>query len=365
MENLKNLLNIVKNNKNEIQSIKILVIIAINTWLLIIFWKTLLIDQAFMGNNVALTKMNTIMQPMLMYLGLDVLSPNTIKMMLISMIVITANIMVLHFQTMIMIMITAIIARYSYKSYTNYLINNENMMQIASQNQPIKQVISQKALEQAPIVINTGANSGTNWWLWGTVIVIGVIAIGGIALTIWSHNTNANNILSVNENTRNLNQITRDSILNMDEKITRTSQQMQALDAANSKIANELKEINILTKEKITNLDNGFQTFGTQIAKLESNNIENVKILSQNTLAISTEAKTFFGNVLESNTATEALIVSIAQLVDGFNIVTDHITTVEARLDSMTGTTTPRSTISLRSIIPTRVNNPTNINSNE
>lgn len=365
MENLKKLLNIVKNNKNELQIIKILVIIAINTWLLIIFWKTLLIDQAFMGNNVALTKMNTVIQPVLQILGLDVLSPNTIKMIIISMIVITANIMVLHFQTMIMIMITAIIARYSYKSYTNYLINNENMMQIGSQMPNQASQITQKVVEQAPIVINTGANSGTNWWLWGTVIVVGVIAIGGIALMVWSHNTNANNILSVNENTRNLNQITRASILNMDEKITRTSQQMQALDAANSKIANELKEINILTNEKITNLDNGFQTFGTQIAKLESNNIENVKILSQNTLAISTEAKTFFGNVLESNTATEALIVSIAQLVDGFNLVTEHITTVEARLDSMTGTTTPRSTISLRSIIPTRVNNPTNINSNE
>lgn len=362
MKNLSSILNILKNNKKEIQIIKILVIIAINTWLLIIFWKALLIDNVFMGNNIALTKMNTVIQPVLQILGLEVLSPNTIKMMIISMIVITANLMVLHFQKMIMIMITGIIARYSYKSYTNYLINSENMNQIAIQNQKIPQIITQKAVEQAPIVINTGASTGTNWWLWGTVIVVGAIAIGGIALMVWSHNTNANGIVELAENTRNLNQVTRSSVLNMNEKITRVAQQMKELDSANGKISNELKEINGLLNEKITNIEGEFQTFGTQISKLEENNIENVKILAQNTLEISTEAKEFFGNVLESNTATEALIVSIAKLVDGFNVVTERIVTVETRLDSMTGATTPRSSMAFRSIIPTKLNNPTNLN---
>lgn len=167
-------------------------------------------------------------------------------------------------------------------------------------------------MEQAPLIINTGSAGGTNWWLWGTVILVGALAVGGIVFSIWSHQTNANNILSVNENTRNLNQITRDNVLNMDEKIT--------------------------------NLETGFQTYGSQITKLESNNIENVKLLSESTLEIS----------------TEALIVSIARLVDGFNLLTERVITIESRLDTITGGT-PRPSGMFRSPVLNIKNNNDNL----
>lgn len=367
MNNIKNLFTVYKENKNTIQITKILITIVVNTWLLIIFWKILLIENVnVIGSNVALTKMQTIMQPLLMYLGLDVLSPSMIKMLIVTLIIITVNLMILNFNGMLGLIVSLGVARYGYKMYTNYLINSENM-QLNSINSNIlqtpKEIISQKVVEQAPIVINTGANSGTNWWLWGTVIVIGVLAIGGIALTIWSHNTNANNMLSVNENVKKVNTSLNDVNNNLNERITRNVSQIDYNNNYTTKMCNNVNTKIDLVNQKIVNLEEGFQTFGSQITKLEANNIENVKILSQNTLEISQEAKEFFGNVLESNTATEALIVSIAQLVDGFNIVTERLVTTETRLDSMTGAvTTPRSSMSFRSIIPTKLNNPTNFN---
>lgn len=61
MEKLKKLLSILKNNKKEIQIIKILVIIAINTWLLIIFWKILVVENVKVM-SVVLTKIQTLLE---------------------------------------------------------------------------------------------------------------------------------------------------------------------------------------------------------------------------------------------------------------------------------------------------------------
>lgn len=364
MTNLKSILHFAKENKQELQIIKIMVLIAINTWLLIIFWKTLLIENVFMINNVGLTKMQTVIQPVLQILGLEMLTPNMIKMLMITTIVITANLMVLHFQTIISIMITAIIARYGYKMYTNYLINSENMMQISSSSIPTTQ-IAQKVVDQAPIVINTGASTGTSWWVWGTVAVVGAIAIGAIIFTYWSHQTNANNMLDLNDITYEINKNTNEAIREIDVKTTRAGQYMDQLTSNVNLKINSVDTKTDLVNKKIIDLENGFQEFGIKIAKLEENNIENVKILSENTLEMSKEAKEFFGNVLESNTATEALIVSIAKLVDGFNEVTERLITTETKLESLTGATTPRSSMYRTTPtmnIPSRFNNPTNIN---
>lgn len=94
--------------------------------------------------NVALKKMQTMMQPLLMYLGLEVLTP--------SMIIITVNLMVLNFNGMMGLIVSLVLARYGYKIYTNYLINSENMMIKSNIIQTPKEIISQKVVEQAPIV---------------------------------------------------------------------------------------------------------------------------------------------------------------------------------------------------------------------
>jgi hypothetical protein len=59
---------------------------------------------------------------------MKILSPSTIKLMIVTIIVITTNLMVLNFNGMagLILMIVLGIARYVYKMYIN--INKENMM---------------------------------------------------------------------------------------------------------------------------------------------------------------------------------------------------------------------------------------------
>lgn len=362
MQLLKNVLNLLKENKNELQIIKLMVLIIINTWLLIIFWKILLIENInVIGNNVALTKMQTIAQPLLMYLGLDVLSPSMIKMLIVTTIILTSNLMILHFQGMVTMLITAILARYGYKSYTNYLINSENISMQPTIQPIITPEITSKVTEQAPIIINTGASSGINWWLWGTVIVIGVIALGAAGFAFWSHQTNATNIVETSNASLNLSRSLDAKITLIDQKATHINNQVDLLFTNHGKALDSLKNTDTLLHEKINNLEEGFQDFGTKSMKLEANNLENTKLLASQTLEISKEAKEFFGNVIESNNATEALIVTIAKIYDGFTILEENQNVISAKLESMTGTTTPRSSM-FRPIVPSRLNNPTNIN---
>lgn len=329
-----------KTYSKEINTTKLIVLVIVNTWLLIIFWKILLVENVFIGNNVGLTKLNTVIQPVLMYLGLEGLSANTIKMLIVTMIVLGVNITILHFNTVVVMVIPLGLARYMYKMYTNYLINSENMLKATLKTENI----APKLVEQAPLVINTGSASGTNWWLWGTVILVGALAVGGIVLTIWSHQTNAINIAQIGTDTRNIANTLNTKIDNVNERVTRNISQIDYNNNYTTKMCNNVDTKIDLVNEKVTNLETGFQDFGEKIVKLESNNIENVKLLSESTLEISKEAKEFFGNVIESNTATEALIVSIAKLVDGFDLLSEKLITIETRLDTITGqtVTTPR-----------------------
>jgi hypothetical protein len=65
--------------------------------------------------------MNTLLQPLLHILGLNMLSPNTIKMIIISVIVIISNLAVLYFSQMMAFLLLGLTARYSYKAYNNYI----------------------------------------------------------------------------------------------------------------------------------------------------------------------------------------------------------------------------------------------------
>lgn len=122
MNNIKNLFTLYKSYSGEIKLLKIIVLVMINMWLLFIFWKIIALDGVnIINNNIALTKMQTIMGPLLQVLGLDVLNPNTLKMIIISIIVVTSNLAVLYFSQMMAFLILGITARYSYKAYYNYI----------------------------------------------------------------------------------------------------------------------------------------------------------------------------------------------------------------------------------------------------
>lgn len=122
MSNVKYILSFLKIYSKKLQIIKIMVLIIVNIWLLFIFWKIIVLDGLnITNNNIALTKMQTILGPLLQILGLDVLSPNTLKMIIISIIVLTSNLAVLYFSQMIAFILLGITAKYSYKAYYNYI----------------------------------------------------------------------------------------------------------------------------------------------------------------------------------------------------------------------------------------------------
>jgi len=83
-----------------------------------------------------------------------------LKMIVLSFIVIFTNLSVLYFNQMASIIILSVFARYSYKSYTNYLINKENLNYLGFENKKeIVEEIPQVIIQQVPQVIE----SSTNW----------------------------------------------------------------------------------------------------------------------------------------------------------------------------------------------------------
>jgi hypothetical protein len=54
MKSINSILRFLKTNKNKILTLKFLVLIIVNTWLLIIFWKTLLINNVNLIGRLSL-----------------------------------------------------------------------------------------------------------------------------------------------------------------------------------------------------------------------------------------------------------------------------------------------------------------------
>lgn len=336
---LHTLLGLLKNNKNEILFVKVLTLIIVNTWLLIIFWKVLLINNVNMiGKNVAVTKMNTLLQPVLMYLGLDILNPSTLTMLMITGIVIMANLTILNFQGMIGVAILLGISRYGYKSYTNYLINKENMA--ITPTEIIKPV--EKAVEQAPIIINTASNTGTNWWIWGTIALVGVIAVGGIIFTIWSHNTNATNGADLARSTGEMGKSLNSRIdLSNQKSIILENQINLNLEATRKHVENINEHFNLLDK-KIDNNFTAVEALKDNYEKIIQLNNQNTLELSQKSYSLSEKAVSMMQEMSEVSSATEGVTVALARFYDIITNQNERLTIVESRMDTLSGVSTPR-----------------------
>jgi hypothetical protein len=108
--------------------------------------------------------MQTVIQPLLTTLGLDILSTDVIKMLIITIVILGANIMLLNLKSMMIIIITLGITKYGYKSYTNYLINsksNTNYFNLIN-SEVEKQNVLTKAAEQVPLINAETVSGGSN-----------------------------------------------------------------------------------------------------------------------------------------------------------------------------------------------------------
>jgi hypothetical protein len=99
-----------------------------------------------------------LLQPILSVLGIDVLSPNMLKMMVLTFIVMFTNLSILYFNQMASIIVLTVFARYSHKSYINYLKNQENLSYLGFESK--KDIIKQSEpsriiIENTPVVADS------------------------------------------------------------------------------------------------------------------------------------------------------------------------------------------------------------------
>lgn len=332
---LYSLLEWLKNNRTSINGVKLFGLLIINTWLLILFWKIFMLEGInVVGNNIALTKMQTLMQPVLMYLGLEMLSPSSIKLIIFSTIVITVNIIVLNFNKVVILSIPLGIARYGYKMHSNYLISQEN---IAVMNQKALEIVP-KVVEKAPLIVNTGQSSGTNWWLWGGIIVIGVIATVALGYSAWSHHVNSTNLASsINDNISVYN--------NMNTQINNVNERVSLL---SNLTGYQLREVNKkidLVNVKVENLSNTISGVSQELVKVQELPNDSLLKLSQQSLTLSENANVALSDIAQSTSTVEATtlgLVKVFELVKDYMLKVDNL---EARIDSISNTTTSQTPV--------------------
>jgi hypothetical protein len=105
------------------------------------------------------------MSPLLQILGLDILNPNILIMLIISIIIVTSNLAVLYFSQMMALALLGITARYSYKAYYNY-INKDTLnyygfekitekipeLTLQEKNEILKEFLMEKSIKDESII---------------------------------------------------------------------------------------------------------------------------------------------------------------------------------------------------------------------
>lgn len=181
--------------KPEYQYLKTMVAIIINVWLLIIFWKIFTLeDSTIVNNSVLLSQIESVLHSFLSYLNLDlnVLDPNTLKMLILTFIILTANLIVLQFNHIIILGILIWLVRYVYKIYINHI----NAIKVVESADEIIAKIEDISKTTTTIITKpeyVTAAVDTNWWFF-TIIAISVIIISILAIAIMTNQIDVSNI---------------------------------------------------------------------------------------------------------------------------------------------------------------------------
>lgn len=352
---LSNYLKLVKEHSGGIKNVKLVLLIIVNIWLFAIFWKILIIsDASIINNNQALTKATLLFQPILSLLGIDILTPNMLKMIVLSFIVIFTNLSVLYFNQMASIIILTIFARYSYKSYTNYLKNKENLSYLGFENKKelVEEIfqIPNYIIQPAPEIVE----SSTNWWQWAAIGGICLIAVSGLVFAFWSYNQSMNGIIDTNENVKNVIVTAKDMNTHINERITRSVTQ---IDYNNNYTTNLFKgtddKLN-LVNQKVDNLSTTVQDMGEQLTRVAELNNKNTLELSKQSLNLSQQATDALAEIAESSTVVEATTVGLAHIWEFVKGFSTRIEVLETKADIQT----PRSSLHIK--LPPSINKDNN-----
>ncbi len=368
MKYLNNYLDFMKLYRSEIKNTKTFLLVIANIWLLLIFWKILLIsDASIINNNATLTKASLLLQPILSILGIDVLSPNMLKMMVLTFIVMATNLSILYFNQVASIIVLTVFARYGHKSYTNYLKNQENLSYLGfeSKKEIVKQVEpSRIVIENASSVADTANH--THWGVW---LVMGLAVVACFGLLVYSHNSLSNNIVQTNENVQNVNNSVKDITTHINERITRNVQQIDYNNDFTIKMVSKIDNKVNLIDNKVINLENTVQNVGESLVKVNELGNSNVLKLSQQSLSLSQQANEALAEIADASNTVEATTIGLARIWEIVKGLGDRVEVTETRIDSLlnteantfnmpTSTSTPRGRISNMVL---NQNNPLNI----
>lgn len=309
---MKYYLNYLKEYRTEIKNIKLVLLIVVNIWLFIIFWKILIIsDASIINNNLILNKATLLLQPILSVLGIDILTPNMLKMIILCFIVVFTNLLILYFNQMASIIVLTILVRYSYKSYTNYLKNQENLDYLGFETKKeLVEQIPQLIIQQTSQIVE----SSTNWWQWGAIGCVCLIAIGGIIFMVWSHNQSANNLIDANQ---------------INERVTRLSQQFDFNDAHYSTMYSNIDK-------KILDLENKVQKVSANLVDVNKIDNSNVLKFSQESLILPKKASEAISDISESSSTVEATTVGLAHIWEFVKGFSTRIETLEVKTNIVT-----------------------------
>lgn len=341
MKYLNNYLEFSKLYKTEIKNTKTFLLIIANLWLLIIFWKILLIsDASIINNNTTLTKASLFLQPILSILGIDVLSPNMLKMMVLTFIVMATNLSILYFNQMASIIVLTVFARYGHKSYTNYLKNQENLSYLGFESK--KEVINQVEpsriiIENTPVV--TEASNHTHWGVW---LAMGLAVVVCFGLLVYSHNNLSNNLIETNEASLNLSKSLNTQITNLNQKTNHINSQVDLIFENHGKRIDKLMDSDNLLNNKIDNLENTVQTLGENLVKVNELGNANVLKLSQQSLTLSQQANEALAEIADASNTVEVTTIGLAKIWEIVKSLGDRVEVTETRVDSLTGSNTPR-----------------------
>lgn len=335
---LNNYLAFMKENKNTIVLLKLVILIIINLWLLVIFWKILLMsDNAIItNNNQALAKASMVLQPVLSLLGIDILTPNVLKMLIITIFIIIANLSVLYFSQMAVVVLLSLLARYSYKSYTNYLINKENIDYMGFKNELTN---TQPIVLEKTIEVSHTVSSG-----WGIWIALGLSVLLVGAFVIYIRNDLSNNIIATNESIINLSNNVRDINTHTNERITRSAAQIDYNNNYTTKLCGTVKEKVDLVDQKVENLSSTVQNVGEKLTRVAELNNKNTLELSKQSLNLSRQASEALTEIADSTTVVEATTVGLAHIWEIVKTFSTRIDVLEAKANIQT----PRSSMHLK-----------------
>jgi hypothetical protein len=364
-------LDFLKNYKNEIFVIKFTITIIVNLWLLLIFWKIIIINGSELANNnLMLNKISDFLFPVLEIIGLNELSPNIIKMIIITLVILVINLLILYFNKMILLGISIWVAKYSYKSYTKFIINEEQISYMGFEKTQIvvdlvprvpnpNKVFPISQVPQTPIEVpevttkvmeNTveAANTVNQNWIW---VGLGVVIILCIGVIIYANGIN-HNVTSVNNNLSNINKnistVANDSEIMINKTVIMNEKVDNFENILNKNIELSNNKIDLL-ETKVSDLQDFDKKLLSLINKTNANannahdyinyvdnkffcvnDVHNVyvsDIISSSSFAsLSKDTQAILKNVAEAPTTTEASIYAISKL---WAIVKESFTRME------------------------------------